>query len=931
VLSVAVASSLIVALLFIGKTRWYRYTQISIVMTLAGGRVGGWAGVGIALGLVAVLLFIVEGLVGSRRGSGVRLNHGGEQYAERLRRIRDEKSVVPDTRITKSYLYFDLKCVDGQGRVSSSALEVLSQWAAVGETRIAAMFGGFGTGKSTTCLELCLALMQANCDRVPIYLPINTVSVADCTSDWLMDILGREYGLLSKFEDPTGALVHDDRVVLVLDGLESAEQYFGYGAVGTIAQRIEREGASRLVLSARRLAESLPSSEQTRTQGFGPILSLAIGLLPLAPQEQSEYSETVHGTPLPPAVVAGVTGAGVQTLDRPFLIDLAYSASVSGASVGASLAAVYAAATDAMLSADEREKGSQRERARRVLMAFAVEAYALGEEQLPQDVAIAYLQRSTRLLPEELARTLEACRLLTDYGGRIGFAHRSLAEFFVASALLDHVRQGELEILQTFLLVDPVLQFALTLLNGASDREVLTTKLHAAFSEQALDRDSAVPGFGTANLASLLAGLGVALRNVTIANLSLAGASLGGLDLKGAALTNVDMSGVDLSSAILEGAHLNRVVLANAFVQDVNLSNAVLVDCDLWNLRWIDEPSSLWAARWLWPGQRIICATSAGLLDVCKGPADVRSYKSFGLGRSGMLDVDFDPKTSTLIASDRAGRVVKALLEPSTGDLTVCAVDESSHAANVRRIRFAPAGPCWYATASRDGSVRLFVQDVPVPYRQHGRHKAPVMDLAWRSDGAVVASGGYDGKVFIWDISSPFAVPVSVTQGEAGSGKAVRAVAFSPSGRCLAASGDNGLVMQWVLDSRGAPVDQSVLGSMECAVFALQYLSETQILAGTWDGDVLLLEDGVTTLCWHHEDVVRAIHVDGRVILTASWDGGVAVTDSISGPCARPKPAVLDQNPRGSGSSFVGMQLINPVGLGERYLRQFQRLGVQIG
>jgi WD40 repeat protein len=97
------------------------------------------------------------------------------------------------------------------------------------------------------------------------------------------------------------------------------------------------------------------------------------------------------------------------------------------------------------------------------------------------------------------------------------------------------------------------------------------------------------------------------------------------------------------------------------------------------------------------------------------------------------------------------------------------------------------------------GSVTLW-QDVVAGRAPHaellGRHSGQVTSLAFNADGTLLASGGADHKVELWDMATrqglgaPFA-------GHTGT---VRSLSFSQDGRLLASGGEDGNLLLWDLD-----------------------------------------------------------------------------------------------------------------------------------
>lgn len=923
----------LIAILILGRGRWYRYTQAATLAALCGWLIGRGAGLALALAGVSVVLFLVEGWAQSRPLSPPRLTATRQRYREKLLEMRATIRIVSrDDRPESRMPYFQLCCMDRVGQISPSALNELLRWATLQKAGFMALYGGFGTGKSTTCLEFCLTLLEHDTDSLPIYLPLNRVTHEVDASLWLSEVIGKHYGLLNHPGDPMFALTQDDRVCLVFDGLESVEEYFAHPVIRFLLDNSPTKECPRAILAARRLTADLPVSEQARALSSDRRVSAWLGLIPMDSEAQRKYAATVHGAHLgalededPPIV------SRFDILDRPFLIDLAYCATRSDTPLGSSLAVLYAAATDSVLAEDARDKplAPPSANTNTILRSFALEAYRLGEEQLPLDIAVQYIAARAGLPRNEITEALNSCRLLTDYGGRIGFAHRSLEEFFVAAACIEGIRLGEWGTLHDFLLVEPVLGFLLDLLAIAPDRDELGKLISNRFTYVATARVQS-NGHTTANLASLMSGLNLSMCEAELNRISLSGATMSNADLRKAVLQDVDLSGVDLSGADLTDALLERVDFRNAFIRAIDCQGTELIDCRFWNLRWIEEPPSLWSARWHPRERAIVCGLSTGhiILAALTAKGELGEINTCALGSTGVLDVDTENSGAVVLASDRAGRVVELASSSDGKSLHEVTADDTTHAANVRRIRFAPHGPTWYATASRDGFVRLFVRGTSIPYRQHGRHRAPVMDLAWHPRASLLASAGYDGRVFVWDLTVDYAQPLATpTSGAPG---IMRAVAFSPSGQRMVVAGEIGTVTEWQVNSDGSAFSPTVIRQPGPAIFAVAYLTETAVLAGTWNGEVLLIRDGEVECVWKHQDAVRSIDIAHDYVMTASWDGGIAIAtrtpELVSGPHVLPFPDALDE----PESNFVGARMVRPTSLSTRYIQRFAHLGVDI-
>jgi WD40 repeat protein/serine/threonine protein kinase len=180
-------------------------------------------------------------------------------------------------------------------------------------------------------------------------------------------------------------------------------------------------------------------------------------------------------------------------------------------------------------------------------------------------------------------------------------------------------------------------------------------------------------------------------------------------------------------------------------------------------------------------------------------------------------------------------------------------------------------------------------------HEQEFRHDEPLETVAYSPDGKRFASGGWDGKVRIWDIENPDMAKV-VCEIPASSGY-VFAVAFSPDGKQIAvgtnergAEGGRGEYLKLWNAETGEPVatfgGRTVDESHSDAVVSVEFSRDGgKLLSASYDGtarlwDVATPASPLLTLKGHDDGKIvcsARFSPDGQRIVTASDDGRAIV------------------------------------------------------
>src|SRR6266851_4670662 len=187
------------------------------------------------------------------------------------------------------------------------------------------------------------------------------------------------------------------------------------------------------------------------------------------------------------------------------------------------------------------------------------------------------------------------------------------------------------------------------------------------------------------------------------------------------------------------------------------------------------------------------------------------------------------------------------------------------------------------ASGGVDGTVRLWeAGSGQLLAALHG-HTGATRVVAFSRDGRLLASGGDDGTVQLYDAGT--GRPVASLRGHTGG---IRGVALSADGHLLASGGDDSLVRLWEA-STGRPL--AALQGHTGIVYGVALSADGRLLAsGGADGTVRLWDAG-SGACLHtlrgHTDMVWGVALsgDGQLAASGGADGTVRLWDVRDGAC----------------------------------------------
>ncbi len=225
----------------------------------------------------------------------------------------------------------------------------------------------------------------------------------------------------------------------------------------------------------------------------------------------------------------------------------------------------------------------------------------------------------------------------------------------------------------------------------------------------------------------------------------------------------------------------------------------------------------------------------------------------------------------------------------------------TQHRGPVYAARFSPDGT-QIATAGYDRRVLLWnpdevhppdigrrldsLPDLPSPFVELGTHEGPVRGLSFAPKGNILASGGQDNVIRIWEIASE--EQLLDLRGHASH---VRDCAFSPTGESLLSAGRDGLVKLWLPHQYAEMVvlEQSTTGESD-AVLAAQFSRDgTQVVTASRDRTATLWDiakrEPVQRFEEGHEFLSSTAQFfdDGTRMATGAGDSSVRVWDVATG------------------------------------------------
>jgi WD40 repeat protein len=213
-----------------------------------------------------------------------------------------------------------------------------------------------------------------------------------------------------------------------------------------------------------------------------------------------------------------------------------------------------------------------------------------------------------------------------------------------------------------------------------------------------------------------------------------------------------------------------------------------------------------------------------------------------GRARGEVTGVAFGPRNRFVVTANQTDGYTVVWGSGANGLAPVAMYRPSLESETARQLALSPDGK-EIALAGADGKVRLWDWSSPAKPRTLPASTDPLIAVAFSRDGNLLAAGGSDGSARIWDTGSG-----RLVQSDPGDRGTVDGVAFSADGKWLVTAGADGTARLWAV--------RRAIGALISTRRSSGRLAELISGAVTSAGKVIVAADG--------EGTVHAWPIDGK-------------------------------------------------------------------
>lgn len=287
-------------------------------------------------------------------------------------------------------------------------------------------------------------------------------------------------------------------------------------------------------------------------------------------------------------------------------------------------------------------------------------------------------------------------------------------------------------------------------------------------------------------------------------------------------------------------------------------------------------------------GKRLLVGGSQGKIYVSMPLTDAMSLPTrwdsrFALhGSEAAIEIlEFAPRGQALLSSAKDGDIKHSHFSSEFKNLTNTQfLAESSP--QTLPVTWGPDGHSLCFANSTDPKIVLWNIETGKMAAEFRGHISVVKTLAFSPDGKLLASGGDDRSLKIWDVKSTLA---QATHPAAGRDARIHDVAFSPDGARLASASEDGTLRLWNAETGK---EERVIHRSGLPQYAIVFTSDgKRLYAGGGDRRVRLWNPstGVPVQSWDMDAEVTCLSLapDGTALALGTHDGGVRLLDPHTG------------------------------------------------